>query len=123
MTNDSQVQDAATTVGATSIATTSLTNSPPAMAPAEKPEKFAGIDFKRWQQKMFFYLTTLCLQRNYILSGLQDDLYNVYSRTKTSKELWGVLEQKYKIEDARTKKFFVARFLEYKMVDNKSVVS
>ncbi|KAF3616047.1 putative phosphoserine aminotransferase, chloroplastic-like [Capsicum annuum] len=123
MTNDSQVQAAATTVGATSITTTSLMNSPPAMAPAEKPEKFAGIDFKRWQQKMFFYLTTLFLQRNYILSGLQDDLFNMYSRTKTLKELWGVLEQKYKTEDAKTKKFFVARFLEYKMVDNKSVVS
>ncbi|KAL6579034.1 hypothetical protein OROMI_009250 [Orobanche minor] len=26
---------------------------------AEKPEKFAGADFKRWQQKMLFYLTTL----------------------------------------------------------------
>ncbi|KAF3646979.1 hypothetical protein FXO38_18873 [Capsicum annuum] len=85
----------------------------------EKPKKFAAIDFKRWQQKMFFYLTTLCLQRftsedapkvtkrtsdkehfmiveawkhsdflckNYILSGLHDDLYNVYGGTKTSKE-------------------------------------
>ena len=27
----------------------------------EKPEKFNGIDFKRWQQKMLFYLTTLNL--------------------------------------------------------------
>ncbi|PHT35664.1 hypothetical protein CQW23_23364 [Capsicum baccatum] len=92
------------------------------MTPAEKLEKFEGIEFKRWQQKMFFYLTTLCLQgftsedapevpegtsykeysmivevwkhsdslcRNYILSGLQDDLYNVYNGTKTSKKLWG----------------------------------
>ncbi|PHT62167.1 hypothetical protein T459_33980 [Capsicum annuum] len=142
MTNESQVQDAGTTMGATSIATLSCTNAPPAMAPAEKPRKFAGIDFKKWQQKMFFYLTTLCLQRftieeapevpegtsekkcfmivetwkhsdffcrNYILSGLQDDLYNVYSRTKTTKELWGALERKYKAKDAETKKFFVAR--------------
>ncbi|KAF3629380.1 hypothetical protein FXO38_27721 [Capsicum annuum] len=95
------------------------------MTPAEKLEKFVGIDFKQWQQKMFFYLITLCLQRfisedapavpegtsdkehfmiveawkhsdllcrNYILSGLQDDLYNIYSGTKTSKELWGALE-------------------------------
>ena len=29
----------------------------------EKPEKFNGIDFKRWQQKMLFYLTTLNLAR------------------------------------------------------------
>nr|GEZ84237.1 putative cytokinin riboside 5'-monophosphate phosphoribohydrolase LOGL2 [Tanacetum cinerariifolium] len=27
----------------------------------EKPKKFNGQNFKRWQQKMFFYLTTLNL--------------------------------------------------------------
>ena len=63
MTSDRQMQDVATSVGATNIATSSRTNAPLTMAPAEKPKKFAGIDFKRWQQKIFFYLTTLCLQR------------------------------------------------------------
>ncbi|XP_073285202.1 uncharacterized protein [Primulina huaijiensis] len=29
----------------------------------EKPKKFTGVDFKRWQQKMLFYLTTLNLAR------------------------------------------------------------
>ena len=29
----------------------------------EKPEKFNGTDFKRWQHKMLFYLTTLNLAR------------------------------------------------------------
>ena len=29
----------------------------------EKPEKFNGQNFKRWQQKMLFYLTTLNLVR------------------------------------------------------------
>ena len=81
-----------------------------APASAKKPGKFSGVDFKRWQQKMFFYLTTLSLQkfikeevlnpneqvsekdrflvieawkhsdflrRNYILSELDDILYNV----------------------------------------------
>ncbi|GJX14744.1 reverse transcriptase domain-containing protein [Tanacetum coccineum] len=41
----------------------------------------------------------------------------------TCKELWESLERKYKTEDAGTKKFVVARFLDYKMVDSKSVVS
>ncbi|GJW64350.1 pol polyprotein [Tanacetum coccineum] len=127
---------------------------------AEKPEKFNGQNFKRWQQKMFFYLTTLGLARflketapqveppaegqssnaqavqaveawkhsdflchNYVLNGLIDPLYNVYCKTTTAKELWESLERKYKTEDAGTKKFVVARFLDYKMVDSKSVVS
>ena len=87
----------------------------------EKPEKFNGVDFKRWQQKMLFYLTTLNLARflkedapvqnkneqqdrevvlaidawkhsdflcrNYVLNGLHDTLYNVYSVKTTAKEL------------------------------------
>ena len=32
-------------------------------SPGEKPEKFNGLHFKRWQQKMLFYLTTLNLAR------------------------------------------------------------
>ncbi|GJY28101.1 hypothetical protein Tco_0403868 [Tanacetum coccineum] len=127
---------------------------------AERPEKFNGQNFKRWQQKMFFYLTTLGLARflketapqvgppaegqsfnahvvqaveawkhsdflchNYVQNGLIDPLYNVYCKTTTVKELWESLECKYKTEDAGTKKFVVARFLDYKMVDSKNVKS
>ena len=57
------------------------------------------------------------------MSGLQDDLYNVYSSAKTSKELWDALEKKYKTEDAGMKKFIVAKFLDYKMIDSKTVVT
>ncbi|PHU02863.1 hypothetical protein BC332_28114 [Capsicum chinense] len=63
MTSDNQVNDATMTVVATDIATMSRTSSQQAMAPAEKLKKFTGVNFKRWQQKMFFYLTTLCLKR------------------------------------------------------------
>nr|XP_033514693.1 uncharacterized protein LOC117279314 [Nicotiana tomentosiformis] len=135
-------------VGSTSNVATSSRSVPPP-SPAEKPGKLSGFDFKRWQQKMFFYLTTLSLQnfikedvtvlpestpdnecfivteawrhsdflcKNYILSGLDDDLYNIYSNAKTSKILWDALEKKYKIEDASLKKFVAAKFLGYKMV-------
>ncbi|XP_076888196.1 uncharacterized protein LOC143538542 [Bidens hawaiensis] len=95
---------------------------------AEKPEKFSGLHFKRWQQKMFFYLTTLNLARfltesaplatnaegetdaqtlsavdawkhskflcrNYVLNGLVDALYNVYSSIKSAKELWDQVQE------------------------------
>lgn len=128
----------------------------PVTAHAEKPEKFSGLNFKRWQQKMLFYLTTLNLVRfltedapklkedesdvqlvsavqawnhsdflcrNYIMNCLSDSLYNVYSVLKTSKALWDSLDRKYRTEDAGTKKFIVARLLEFMMVDSKKVVS
>ncbi|XP_048131601.1 uncharacterized protein LOC125314156 [Rhodamnia argentea] len=121
----------------------------------EKPEKFNGSNFKRWQQKMLFYLTTLNLARflteeapklsegqtdkqafnaveawkhsdflcrNYVMNGLHDSLYNVYCAIKTAKELWESLDRKYKTEDAGAKKFVVGRFLDYKMVDSKTVI-
>ena len=122
----------------------------------EKPEKFNGTKFKRWQQKMLFYLTTLNLAcflqedapalkeneidrqvvtaveawkhadflcRNYLLNGLENTLYNVYCAFNTTRELWKSLDKKYKTEDAGLKKFVVGKFLDYKMLDSKTVIS
>ncbi|KAL6538077.1 hypothetical protein OROGR_012065 [Orobanche gracilis] len=46
---------------------------------AKKPEKFPGANFKRWQQHMIFYLTTLG-----IALYLKDDP-PVASETKTGR--------------------------------------
>ena len=43
------------------------------------------------------------LCRNYVLNGLTDSLYNVYSDKKTANELWEFLDRKYKSEDASTR--------------------
>ncbi|RVW35355.1 hypothetical protein CK203_077040 [Vitis vinifera] len=59
----------------------------------EKPKKFNGDDFKR----------------NYILNGLVDSLYNVYSSFTIARGLWEALEKKYKTENVGTKKFIVVR--------------
>ncbi|XP_070048956.1 uncharacterized protein [Nicotiana tomentosiformis] len=67
------------------------------------------------------HIDFLC--KGYILSALEDDLYNVYSATNTSKELWDALAKKYKTDDACLKKFVVVKFLDYKMIDNKTVGS
>ncbi|GJS82548.1 hypothetical protein Tco_0749089 [Tanacetum coccineum] len=78
----------------------------------EKPEKFYKQNFKRWQQKMFFYLTTLNLAwflnetAPQVEPPKEDSLYNVYCKTTTAKELWESLERKYKTEDASTKKLY-----------------
>nr|XP_009803567.1 PREDICTED: uncharacterized protein LOC104248911 [Nicotiana sylvestris] len=57
------------------------------------------------------------LYKGYILSSLEDDLYNVYSAMSTSKELWDALEKKYKTEDACLKKFVVIKFLDCTVVN------
>ncbi|XP_012846693.1 PREDICTED: uncharacterized protein LOC105966644 [Erythranthe guttata] len=69
----------------------------------------------------WFHSNFLC--RNHILNALDDSLYNVYSAIKTAKELWESLEKKYKTEDAGLKKFIVGKFLDFKMVDNKTLMS
>ncbi|KAL2491375.1 zinc knuckle (CCHC-type) family protein [Abeliophyllum distichum] len=63
------------------------------------------------------------LCRNYVMNGLTDSLYNVYSTMKMEKELWESLDQKYKTEDVGAKKFIVGHFLDYKMVDSKPVIN
>ncbi|KAL0392794.1 UNVERIFIED_CONTAM: hypothetical protein Sradi_2502200 [Sesamum radiatum] len=63
------------------------------------------------------------LCRNYILNGLSDTLYNVYSSATTARALWESLKKKYKTEDAGLKKFIVGKFLEFKMVDSKTVMN
>ncbi|XP_070005781.1 uncharacterized protein [Nicotiana sylvestris] len=42
---------------------------------------------------------------------------------ETSKALWNALEKKYKTEDAGLKKFVAARFLDFKMIDTRSVIT
>ncbi|GJT30409.1 hypothetical protein Tco_0910684 [Tanacetum coccineum] len=63
------------------------------------------------------------LCHNYVLNGLIDPRYNVYCKTMTANQLWESLERKYKTKDVGTKKFVVALFLDYKVVDSKSMVS
>ncbi|KAG8478598.1 hypothetical protein CXB51_028404 [Gossypium anomalum] len=63
------------------------------------------------------------LCHNYILNGLSEELYEVYNIKKIDKELWEPLDHKYKTEDAGAKKFLVAKFLNFVMVDSKVVVN
>lgn len=146
----------ATIAVGTSVVQTNATNVFVSVVKGKKPEKFKGQDFKRWQQKMMFYLTTLNLASfltdewsklkegekdvqavsamdiwnhsnylciNYIMNGLADSLYNLYIKKQTAKELWESLDCKYKTKDAEAKKFIVGRFLDYKMVYFKIVIS
>ncbi|XP_062075777.1 uncharacterized protein LOC133779894 [Humulus lupulus] len=61
------------------------------------------------------------LCKNFILNALSDDLYDYYNSDKSTKEIWEALQNKYDIEEARTKKYAISRYLKYQMVDDKLV--
>ncbi|XP_073224880.1 uncharacterized protein [Cicer arietinum] len=115
-----------------------------------KPFQFEGSHFKRWQQKMMFFLTTKklanvlkddipvvpekgeqaekdkiandYLRKNYILNGLADDLYDYYSsESNTAKQDWDALKKKYDTEEAGAKKYVFSRYLKYQMTDQRKL--
>ncbi|XP_070007831.1 uncharacterized protein [Nicotiana sylvestris] len=73
---------------------------PPVLAEGT-PDDERFVVTEAWKHSDF-----LC--KNYILSCLEDSLYNVYSVMETSKALWNALEKKYKTEEAGLKKFVAA---------------
>ncbi|XP_070031645.1 uncharacterized protein [Nicotiana tomentosiformis] len=91
-----------------------FTSEDPPVHDSDMPDNEKFMVVEAWKQTDF-----LC--KCYILSALEDGLYNVYSAINTLKELWDSLKKKYKTQDAYFKKFVVFKFLDYKMIDNKIV--
>lgn len=58
-----------------------------------------------------------------ILNGLDKILYNMNSPMKIIKKLLESLERKYKIDDAGLKKFIVNKFLDFKIIDSKIIMT
>ncbi|GJX43403.1 hypothetical protein Tco_0260079 [Tanacetum coccineum] len=72
-----------------------------------KLKKFEGVDFRRWQKKMNFLLSSMSVV--YVLTTPmpedEGDNPTVDQNVETSKELWDTLEAKYMAEGASSKKF------------------
>ena len=59
----------------------------------------------------------------HILHYLSNFLFDIYCSYKSAKKNFGKLwKRKYSTEDARTKKYVVGRFLDYKMSDDKPIM-
>ncbi|KAK3034180.1 hypothetical protein RJ639_034320 [Escallonia herrerae] len=82
----------------------------------DNPDRQTAAAVDAWKHSDF-----LC--KNYILNGLDNALYNIYSLMLNAEALWESLERKYKTEDAGSKKFVVSKFLDFKMMDFKTVIS
>nr|GEX29346.1 zinc finger, CCHC-type [Tanacetum cinerariifolium] len=89
-----------------------------------KLEKFKGVDFKRWQKKMHFMLSSMSVVYVLTTPMPEDGGENltVEQNVDTSKELWDTLEAKYMAEDASSKKFLITNFTNYKMTDSRPVL-
>ncbi|GKF04550.1 hypothetical protein Tco_0035218, partial [Tanacetum coccineum] len=88
-----------------------------------KLDKFKGVDFQRWQKKMYFLLSSMSVV--YVLTtplpkdgGDNPTMEQVRKRAKTM----GFLGAKYMAEDASSKKFLVSNITNYKMTDSRPVM-
>ncbi|GKD53397.1 hypothetical protein Tco_1286784 [Tanacetum coccineum] len=63
-----------------------------------KLDKFKRVDFRRWQKKMHFLLSSMSVV-GLILNGMSDPLFDIYQNVKSFKELWDSLDGKYMTED------------------------
>ncbi|KAL9664809.1 hypothetical protein QQ045_020217 [Rhodiola kirilowii] len=74
------------------------------------------MEYTAWKDSEY-----LC--RNYVLYSVNDVMYKVYCTKSSVKELWESLDRKYRTANASSKKYIVGRFLEFQMVDLKTVTS
>ncbi|KAA0043410.1 uncharacterized protein E6C27_scaffold1639G00120 [Cucumis melo var. makuwa] len=94
-----------------------------------RPFRFEGAHFKRWKQKMLFFLslkkvTTACTTEKSKVSEkdpTEKQLKNLATLTEIDFFLWNALQMKYDTEEAGSKKYAVSRYLRYQMTDDRSV--
>ncbi|KAL6346382.1 hypothetical protein AAG906_033178 [Vitis piasezkii] len=110
-------------------------------------DRFDGSNFTRWQDKVRFLLTALKIF--YILDPTlapllepkendtpqvvaarkkreEDELicyiYDLYTNTNFTREIWEALENKYKAEEEGTKKFLISQYIDFKFFDEKPLL-
>ncbi|GKB66012.1 zinc finger, CCHC-type containing protein [Tanacetum coccineum] len=91
-----------------------------------KLDKFEGVDFRRWQKKMHFLLSSMSVV--YVLTtpipehGKNATMDQIWRRNKWDNDNYDSLEAKYIADDALSKKFLVSNFTNYKMTDSRPVM-
>ncbi|GKC54009.1 zinc finger, CCHC-type containing protein [Tanacetum coccineum] len=80
-----------------------------------KLEKFEGVDFKRWQKKMHFLVSSMNVVYVVTTPMPEDGCDNLTVDQDT-------LKAKYMAEDASSKKFLVSNFTNYKITDSRPVL-
>ena len=118
------------------------------LSDALRPDKFTGVDFKRWQYKTTLWLRSLKVfeaseglpegtisdedQNKFketntafvglVLSALSNKLFDVYMQITDAKELWEALNAKFGVADAGSELYIMESFHDFRMANNRSVV-
>ena len=112
-----------------------------------KPPHFDGSNYKCWCERLILWLTAMRLMhvtegkpdqytpeeesafdasdnllRSCIISVLAENLVDSYVLLPTGKELWAALEAQYGVSDAGSELYTMEQFLEYRIVEDRSVV-
>lgn len=109
-----------------------------------RPEKFTGVNFKRWKSKVRIWFNDMSIwdtrlgkltaeaQEKFdgannlfvgcIISNISDGLVDVYIDMTDAKVLWDALVARYDAADACNELYLMESFHDYRMVNNRSVV-
>ncbi|GJW02817.1 zinc finger, CCHC-type containing protein [Tanacetum coccineum] len=91
-----------------------------------KLDKFEGVDFRKWQKKMHFLLSSMSVV--YVLTtpipedGENATMEQIRKKNKWDNDDYDSLDAKYMAKDASSKNFLVINFINYKMTDSKLVM-
>ncbi|GJV95795.1 zinc finger, CCHC-type containing protein [Tanacetum coccineum] len=85
-----------------------------------KLDKFEGHDFRRWQKKIHFLLTTLKVV-GYILNGMYDPLFDIYHNVESAKELWDSLKSKPVMEQFNELIRILGQYIQYGLKMDESI--
>ncbi|GKD62211.1 hypothetical protein Tco_1299720 [Tanacetum coccineum] len=90
-----------------------------------KLDKFEEVDFRRWQKKMHFLLSSVslvCVLTTPIPDDGDDATVDNSRRGPSRTTMTMSAEAKYMAEDASSKKFLVSNFTNYKITDSRPVM-
>jgi hypothetical protein len=114
-------------------------------ANAIKPKPFDGSNFKWWRELATLWLTAMNMmyiiirkapegvsEENFnsddnlfwgaIISVLVDNLVDTYLQKRMGKDIWDALEAQYGASDAGSELYIMEQFIDYRMVEDRSVV-